>query len=64
MPEGTRVEIRTRTGQTPNPSLYFAENTNGDLDQIALKDYLKIDVGRAAGPGVRHGALEFLVNAV
>ena len=50
VPEGTRIEIRTRTGQTPNPSLYFAENTNGDLDQIALKDYLKIDVGARLAP--------------
>ena len=50
VPEGTRIEIRTRTGQTPDPSLYFAENTNGDLDQIALKDYLKIDVGARLAP--------------
>ena len=50
VPEGTRIEIRTRTGHTPNPNLYFAENTNGDLDQIELKDYLKIDVGARLAP--------------
>ena len=49
-PAGTRIEIRTRTGQTPDPNLYFAENTNGDLDQIELKDYLKIDVGARLAP--------------
>ena len=50
VPEGTRIEIRTRTGHTPNPNLYFAENTNGDLDQIQLNDYLKIDVGARLAP--------------
>ena len=50
LPEGTRIEIRTRTGHTPNPNLYFAENTNGDLDQIQLNDYLKIDVGARLAP--------------
>lgn len=43
LPEGARAEIRTRTGHTPDPKLYFAPNNNGDLDQITLKDYLKID---------------------
>jgi len=49
-PEGTRVEIRTRTGKTPDPSLYFAENPNGDLEQIPLKDYNKIDVSTRLPP--------------
>ena len=43
LPEGARAEIRTRTGHTPDPKLYFAPNNNGDLDQITLKEYLKID---------------------
>jgi len=43
VPEGTRVEIRTRTGKTPDPKLYFDESVNGDLEQITLKDYEKID---------------------
>jgi len=42
-PEGSRVEIRTRTGHTPDPNLYFAPNVNGDLDQISLDEYQKID---------------------
>ena len=50
VPEETRIEIRTRTGKTPNPNLYFAENTNGDLAEITLKDYIKIDVGGRRPP--------------
>jgi hypothetical protein len=42
-PQGTRVEIRTRTGQTPDPNLYFARNINGDIRQIALAEYENID---------------------
>ncbi len=42
-PEGTRVEIRTRSGSTPDPNLYFAENTNGDLRQITFDAYEDID---------------------
>ena len=42
-PEGTRVEIRTRTGSTPDPDLYFAPNVNGDLERISLDEYMKID---------------------
>ena len=42
-PEGSRVEIRTRTGHTSDPNLYFAPNANGDLSQISLGEYLKID---------------------
>ena len=50
VPEETRIEIRTRTGKTPDPNLYFAENTNGDLAEITLKDYNKIDVGARLPP--------------
>ena len=49
-PEGTRVEIRTRTGKTANPNLYFAENRNGDLEQISLAEYNKIDVSGRRPP--------------
>lgn len=42
-PPGTRVEIRTRTGQTPDPSLYFDESINGDIVPITLEQYEKID---------------------
>ena len=45
LPEDTRVEIRTRTGKTPDPSLYFVENANGDLEPITFEDYNKIDIG-------------------
>ncbi|MBT7421304.1 MAG: hypothetical protein HN780_22565 [Gemmatimonadetes bacterium] len=43
VPKGTRIEVRTRTGDTADPSLYFAENINGDIRPISLKDYQKID---------------------
>ena len=36
VPEGTRIEVRTRTGNSPDPSLYFAENINGDIRPITL----------------------------
>ncbi|MBI2503439.1 MAG: gliding motility-associated C-terminal domain-containing protein [Candidatus Latescibacteria bacterium] len=49
-PLGTRIEIRTRTGHTPDPNLYFTRNTNGNLTQISLKDYNKIDVGARLAP--------------
>ena len=43
VPEGTRIEVRTRTGKTPDPSLYFDENINGDIRPITLKEYEKLD---------------------
>lgn len=43
LPEGTRVEVRTRTGKTPDPHLYFAETINGGIRQISLEEYTKID---------------------
>ena len=43
VPEGTRIEVRTRTGNSPDPSLYFDENINGDIHPITLKEYEKID---------------------
>ncbi len=43
MPDGTRVEIRTRTGHTPDPQLYFAPNINDELIPITRTQYDKID---------------------
>ena len=43
MPDGTRVEIRTRTGHTPDPLLYFAPNINDELIPITRAQYDKID---------------------
>ena len=43
MPDGTRVEIRTRTGHTPDPLLYFAPNINDELLPITRAQYDKID---------------------
>ena len=43
VPEGTRIEVRTRTGNSPDPSLYFDENINGDIRPITLDAYLKLD---------------------
>ena len=42
-PEGTRIEIRTRTGHSPDPNLYFAPNINDDLVQIDRDQYERID---------------------
>ncbi len=42
-PEGTRLEIRTRTGQTPDPNYYVAESVNGDIRRISTEEYLAID---------------------
>ena len=43
VPPGTRIEVRTRTGNSPDPSLYFDENINGDIREISLADYEKLD---------------------
>ena len=43
VPDGTRIEIRTRTGHTPDPQLYFAPNINDDLVSITRVQYDKID---------------------
>ena len=41
--DGTRIEIRTRTGHTPDPQLYFAPNINDELVSITRAQYDKID---------------------
>ena len=43
VPAGTRIEIRTRTGHTPDPLLYFAPNINDELIPITRAQYDKID---------------------
>ncbi len=43
VPAGTRIEVRTRTGNSPDPSLYFDENINGDIRPITLAAYEKLD---------------------
>ncbi len=43
MPDGTRIQIRTRTGHTPDPQLYFAPNINDELILITRAQYDKID---------------------
>ena len=43
VPDGTRIEIRTRTGNTADPNLYFDENINGDIRPISLANYEKLD---------------------
>jgi gliding motility-associated-like protein len=50
LPEGTRVEIRTRTGSTPDPNVYLAENTNGELRPVSYSDYVRIDVSGREPP--------------
>jgi hypothetical protein len=49
-PPGTRIEVRTRTGHTPDPNIYLARNTNGDLAPISLSEYTKIDVSGRLAP--------------
>ncbi len=43
VPAGTRIEVRTRTGNAPDLSLYFDENINGDIRPITLAAYEKLD---------------------
>ncbi len=43
VPEGTHIEVRTRTGNSPDPNLYFDENINGDIRPITLAAYEKLD---------------------
>jgi hypothetical protein len=43
-PPGTRVEIQTRSGNTPDPNLYFVENENLDIVQVSLDDYEDVNL--------------------
>ena len=42
-PEGTRVEVRTRTGNTPDPNLYFEMDPNGNVVPTSKKVYEEIN---------------------
>ena len=50
MPAGTRIEIRTRTGHTPDPLLYFAPNVNDDLIPITHAEHANIDIAARLVP--------------
>ena len=50
VPDGTRIEIRTRTGHTPDPLLYFAPNINDDLVPITRAEHAKIDIAARLVP--------------
>ncbi len=50
MPAGTRIEIRTRTGHTPDPLLYFAPNVNDELIPITRAEHANIDIAARLVP--------------
>ena len=43
-PPGTRVEIQTRSGNTPDPNLYYAESENLDVVPVSLDEYEDINI--------------------
>jgi hypothetical protein len=43
-PPGTRVDIQTRSGKTPDPNLYFVESENLDIVSVPLDEYEDINV--------------------
>jgi gliding motility-associated-like protein len=50
VPAGTRIQIRTRTGQTPDPNLYFTTNINNDLEPITQAEHAKIEIAARLVP--------------
>ena len=42
-PRHTQMEIRTRTGNTPDPKLYFAPDANGNVLPVTLDEYEDIN---------------------
>ena len=52
MPEGTRVQIRTRAGNTPDPRLYFKTDPNDNLVPISKEEYDEITATAGAGATV------------
>ncbi len=40
MPDGTQVTIRTRTGNTSQPSLFWKVGSTGDFERVSEADYL------------------------
>jgi hypothetical protein len=55
-PEGTHLEIRTRTGKTPDPTLYFSENLNGDILPIEADEYDGLLLSSASGISTKYDA--------
>ena len=53
-PESTHLEIRTRTGHTPDPTLYFSENLNGDVLPIDADEYDSFLLSSASGISTRY----------
>ena len=43
-PPGTRVEIQTRSGKTPDPNLYFVESENLDIVPVPLDEYEDVNI--------------------
>ena len=39
LPEGTEVFLRTRTGNSPQPSLFWRTGSTGDFEQVTKADY-------------------------
>ena len=42
VPEGTGVQIRTRSGSTPDPRLYFTEDANGYVVPITAEEFVSL----------------------
>jgi hypothetical protein len=55
-PDGTHLEIRTRSGQTPDPTLYFSENLNGDILPIDAEEYDELLLRSASSISTRYDA--------
>ena len=50
LPPGTRVQIRSRMGNVPDPNLYFEETIAGDIRPITLAAYEKIEPSSRLDP--------------
>ncbi len=50
LPEGTRIQIRSRMGSVPDPNLYFEETISGDIRPITLAQYEKIEPSARLDP--------------
>ena len=51
LPPGTRVEIRTRTGNDPDPNMYWKKNNiTGDLESITFGEYELMAANRRQPP--------------
>jgi hypothetical protein len=50
LPEGTRIQIRSRMGNVPDPNLYFEETISGDVLPITLAQWEKIEPSARLDP--------------